>query len=77
MVRNTKTVTFLISYPTRRLQVILKLSASPTDILLSFDLNQCAIGFNRTSIVMLPRCARALETGYTVFCSDLVHGYSS
>ena len=77
VVRNTKTITFLAHYPVRRVQIVLKLSRSATDVLLNFDLDQCAMGFNGTTVLMLPRCARALETGYTVFCSDLVCGHSS
>ena len=77
VVRNTRTITFLAHYPVRRVQIVLKLSRSVTDVLLNFDLDQCAMGFNGTTVLILPRCARALETGYTVFCSDLVCGHSS
>ena len=56
------------------LQIVLNLSKTVADVLLNFDLDQCAMGFNGTPVLMLPRCARALETGYTVFCSDLVCG---
>lgn len=59
------------AYLTRRLQIVLKLSKTVADVLLNFDLDQCAMGFNGTTVLML-HCARALETGYTVFCSDLV-----
>lgn len=56
-------------------QVILKLVASPAEVLLNFDLDPCAIGFTGTDVFLLPRCARALETGYTVFTTDLVAGH--
>lgn len=49
--------------------------ASPAEVLLNFDLDQCAIGFTGTNVLLLPRCARALETGYTVFTTDLVQGH--
>lgn len=49
--------------------------ASPADVLLNFDLDPCAIGFTGTDVFLLPRCARALETGYTVFTTDLVEGH--
>lgn len=55
--------------------MILKLVASPAEVLLNFDLDQCAIGFTGTDVLLLPRCARALETGYTVFTTDLVQGH--
>lgn len=44
-------------------------------MLLNFDLDPCAIGFTGTTVYFLPRCARALETGYTVFTTDLVEGH--
>lgn len=55
--------------------MILKLVASPAEVLLNFDLDPCAIGFTGTTVFFLPRCARALETGYTVFTTDLVEGH--
>ena len=75
VVKNAKTITFLPSYPNRRLQIILRLVKSPTSVLLNFDLDPCAIGFNGTEVLMLPRCARALETGYSVFTMDLIWGH--
>ena len=61
---------------TRRLQIVFKLPKTAADVLLNFDLDQCAMGFNGTTVLMLPRCARALEAGYTIFCSDLGCGSS-
>lgn len=76
VVKNAKTINFLTSYPNRRIQIVLKLLPSPTDVLLNFDLDACAIGFDGTQVLMLPRCARAIETGYSVFTMDLVWGHS-
>lgn len=75
VVKNAKTINFLSSYPHRRIQIVLKLLPSPTDILLNFDLDACAIGFDGSRVLMLPRCARAIETGYSVFTMDLVWGH--
>lgn len=75
IVKNAKTINFLASYPNRRIQIILKLLPSPTDILLNFDLDACAIGFNGSRVFMLPRFARAIETGYSIFTMDLVWGH--
>ena len=75
VVKNAKTINFLANYPIRRIQIVLKLLASPTDILLNFDLDACAIGFDGTQVLMLPRFVRALETGYSVFTMDLVWGH--
>ena len=44
-------------------------------MLLNFDLDACAIGFDGSHVFMLPRCARAIETGYSVFTMDLVWGH--
>ena len=75
VVKNAKTINFLSTYPQRRIQILLKLLPSPTDILLNFDLDACAIGFDGLNVLMLPRCARAIETGYSVFTMDLVWGH--
>lgn len=75
VVKNAKTINLLSSYPNRRIQIVLKLLPSPTDILLNFDLDACSIGFDGSHVIMLPRCARAIETGYSVFTMDLVWGH--
>ncbi|KAL6719081.1 hypothetical protein ACLMJK_003316 [Lecanora helva] len=75
VVKNAKTINLLTSYPNRRIQIVLKLLPTPTDVLLNFDLDACAIGFDGRSVFMLPRCARSIETGYSVFTMDLVWGH--
>ena len=75
VVKNAKTITFLPTYPKRRLQVVLKLVPTSTDILTNFDLDVCALGFDGSDVVMLPRCARAIETGYSVFTMELVYDH--
>lgn len=75
VVKNAKTFNLLPSYPNRRIQIILRLLSSPTQILLNFDLDACAIGFDGSRVLMLPRFARAVETGYSVFTMDLIWGH--
>ena len=75
VVKNARTINFLADYPNRRIQIILKLLPSPTQILLNFDLDACAVGFDGKQVLMLPRCARAIETGYSVFTMDLIWGH--
>ncbi|KAL8761726.1 MAG: hypothetical protein Q9184_002168 [Pyrenodesmia sp. 2 TL-2023] len=75
VVKNAKTINFIPEYPGRRVQIILKLLPSPLDVLLNFDLDICALGFDGTRVLMLPRCARALETGYSTFTMDLIWGH--
>ncbi|KAL9126622.1 MAG: hypothetical protein Q9217_004360 [Psora testacea] len=74
VVRNTKTINLLTAYPSRRVQIVLKLLYSSTDILLNFDLDASAIGFDGSHVLMLPRFVRALETGYSVFKMDHIWG---
>lgn len=61
-VKNSKTITFYARYPLRRIQIILKLVKSPKDVLLNFDLDICAMGWDGNEVLMLPRAARALES---------------
>ncbi|KAJ7744118.1 hypothetical protein B0H16DRAFT_1422572 [Mycena metata] len=75
VVRNSKTVTFYSRYPLRRVQVVLKLVKSPRAVLLNFDLDVCAMGWDGTELWMLPRAARALETGFSVFTMNLIQGH--
>ncbi|KAJ7898773.1 hypothetical protein B0H13DRAFT_2664492 [Mycena leptocephala] len=74
-VKNPQTITFYARYPVRRVQIILKLVETPKDVLLNFDLDVCAIGWDGSEVWMLPRAARALETGSNVFTMDLIHGH--
>jgi hypothetical protein len=65
-VRNSKTITFYADYPMRRIQIVLKLAKTPRDVLLNFDLDICAMGWDGSNVWMLPRAARAIES--TWFC---------
>ena len=75
VIKNAKTITFLPTYPHRRVQIVLKLLSSPTNVLLNFDIDACAVGFDGSHVLMLPRFVRALETGYSVFSMDLIWGH--
>lgn len=72
--KNHRTITFIASYPNRRLQIVLKTLPNPTAIVLNFDLDICALAFDGSKVLMLPRCARAIETGYSMFTMDLIWG---
>ncbi|KAJ7033326.1 hypothetical protein C8F04DRAFT_1261138 [Mycena alexandri] len=74
-VRNAKTITFYARYPLRRIQIVLKLVDSPKDVLLNFDLDICAMGWDGSDVWMLPRAARALKTGCNIFTMNLIHGH--
>jgi len=62
VVRNSKTISFLTSYPNRRFQIILKKVRHPKELLLNFDLDICAVGYDGKEVWMLPRMVRALES---------------
>lgn len=64
IVRNSQTITFYSEWPRRRIQIVLKLIGSPREVLLNFDLDICAVGYDGTEVWVLPRCARALESLY-------------
>jgi hypothetical protein len=80
VVRNSKTISFISNFPRRRFQIILKIVKNPTEVLLNFDLDICAMGFDGENMFMLPRAARALESEYTYYFVTLeltyVAGYS-
>ncbi|KAJ7186758.1 hypothetical protein C8R46DRAFT_1184623 [Mycena filopes] len=75
VVRNCSTITFYARYPLRRIQIVLKLVESPKTVLLNFDLDICAMGWDGHTVWMLPRAARALETGCNIFTMGLIHGH--
>ena len=75
VMKTAKTISFIPQYPKRRIQIVLKLQSSPLESLLRVDLDACSLAFDGTRVLMLPRCARALETGYSVFTMDLIWGH--
>lgn len=74
VVKSVRAIDLITNCPERSVRIILKLYPSPIDVLLESDLDACAIGFDGYRVFMLPRCARAIETGYSVFTMDLVWG---
>jgi hypothetical protein len=62
VVRNSRTITFFSNYPIKRVQIVLKLVNSPKEVLLNFDLDICAMGWDGKEVWLLPRAARALES---------------
>ena len=66
VIRNSKTISFLTSYPNRRVQIILKKVRHPKEVLLNFDLDICAVGYDGKEVWMLPRMVRALESTYYI-----------
>ena len=54
--------------------MVQQLFESRTKALLAFQYDPHTIGFDGTRVLMLPRFARALETGYTIFTSRMCWG---
>ena len=74
VIKSARAIDLITDCPERSVRIILRLYPSPIDVLLEADLDACAIGFDGSRVFMLPRCARAIETGYSVFTMDLVWG---
>ncbi|KAK0446933.1 hypothetical protein EV421DRAFT_1734146, partial [Armillaria borealis] len=75
VVRNSQTITFYSAWPRKRVQIALKLMNSPREVLLNFDLDVCAAGYDGSNVWMLPRFVRAVETGTSIFTMDLINGH--
>ncbi|KAK0474905.1 hypothetical protein IW261DRAFT_1497676 [Armillaria novae-zelandiae] len=75
VVRNSQTITFYSAWPRKRVQIVLKLVNSPREVLLNFDLDVCAAGYDGENVWMLPRFVRAMETGTSIFTMDLINGH--
>ena len=57
-------------------RINLKINHSPLDILQKYSLDIASLGYNGHQVLMLPRCARAIETGFNVFTMDLLWGHN-
>lgn len=72
VLRTESVVEFHVNHPYKSAHVALRMFQSPTEILSHFNLDAYAIGFDGRQVLMMPRCARAIETGYSMFTRDLV-----
>jgi hypothetical protein len=63
--RTQHCVSFVRRWPHRNVQVILRLYRSKGEILIGFDIDACAVGFDGTKVFALPRFRHehALEPG--------------
>ncbi|KAF7288204.1 hypothetical protein HMN09_01416300 [Mycena chlorophos] len=74
IVRSSRAVTFYTPYPARRIQVVLRTGCSIRNVLHCFDLDICALAWDGTTVWMLPRAARALETGFNSLRVEMLPG---
>lgn len=72
VLRTESFVEFRVNRPYKSALVALTIFQSPTEILSHFHLDAYAIGYDGRQVLMLPRCARAIETGYSIFTTDLI-----
>jgi hypothetical protein len=64
--RSAHAVTFERAWPHRHVQVILRLYGCVEEVLASFDVDCCAVGFDGTDVLALPRCRAALNRAANV-----------
>jgi hypothetical protein len=60
VVRTGNAVTIMGSFPYRHVQLVLRLYKSPAEVLLGFDIDACAVGFDGKRVWALPRSRRAI-----------------
>lgn len=74
VVKGPESISFITNRHHRSIKIVLELLPSATQVLMSVGLDACALGFDGSHVLMLPRCARALETGYSTFTMDIIWG---
>lgn len=72
VLRTESVVEFHVNHPYKSAHVALTMFQSPTEILSHFKLDAYAIGYDGRQVLMMPRCARAIETGYSIFTREFV-----
>lgn len=72
VLRTESVVEFRVNRPYKSVHVALTMFQSPTEILSHFHLDAYAIGYDGRQVLMMPRCARAIETGYSILTRDLM-----
>ena len=58
--RSAYAISIVSQFPYRHIQIILRLYSSPAEILMGFDVDSCAIGYDGKQVYMMPRCHQAL-----------------
>jgi hypothetical protein len=62
--RSQHAVTLISKFPYRHIQIVLRLYKSPAEILMGFDVDSCAVGFDGSKAWVMPRTHRALTLQY-------------
>eukprot|EP01119_Soliformovum_irregulare_P017405 TRINITY_DN516_c0_g1_i3.p1 TRINITY_DN516_c0_g1~~TRINITY_DN516_c0_g1_i3.p1 ORF type:complete len:1681 (+),score=670.06 TRINITY_DN516_c0_g1_i3:13-5055(+) len=58
--RSKHAVSIVSQYPYRHIQIILRMYASPAEVLMGFDVDCCSLGYDGKQVWMTPRAHRAL-----------------
>ncbi|KAI9217735.1 hypothetical protein BC828DRAFT_390400 [Blastocladiella britannica] len=61
-VRSSHAVTIVSQFPCRHIQIVLRLYKSPAEVLMGFDVDASAVGFDGTAVYCTPRTHMALVT---------------
>eukprot|EP01060_Flectonema_neradi_P006537 TRINITY_DN1442_c1_g3_i1.p1 TRINITY_DN1442_c1_g3~~TRINITY_DN1442_c1_g3_i1.p1 ORF type:complete len:1977 (+),score=404.23 TRINITY_DN1442_c1_g3_i1:58-5931(+) len=61
ILRTPHAVTILGEYPFRHVQIVLRMYQSPAEVLLGFDVDSCAVGYDGDVVWASPRARRAIN----------------
>ena len=59
-IRSSRAISIVSKYPYRNVQIILRLYSSPAEILMSFDIDSCSIGYDGNKVWCTPRAHYAI-----------------
>eukprot|EP01117_Protostelium_nocturnum_P018316 TRINITY_DN7638_c0_g1_i1.p1 TRINITY_DN7638_c0_g1~~TRINITY_DN7638_c0_g1_i1.p1 ORF type:complete len:458 (-),score=132.44 TRINITY_DN7638_c0_g1_i1:141-1334(-) len=66
VVRSKQSITISCGYPIRNIQIITRIYKSPGEILLGFDVDSCAVGYDFDNVWVSPRAVRAITKRYNL-----------
>ncbi|PRP86651.1 ankyrin repeat-containing protein [Planoprotostelium fungivorum] len=66
VVKSKHSLTICCGFPYRNIQIILRIYKSPAEILLGFDIDCCAVGYDLERVWVTPRAARAIRKKYNL-----------
>eukprot|EP01094_Clydonella_sp_ATCC50884_P018403 TRINITY_DN33_c0_g1_i1.p1 TRINITY_DN33_c0_g1~~TRINITY_DN33_c0_g1_i1.p1 ORF type:complete len:1290 (-),score=370.68 TRINITY_DN33_c0_g1_i1:92-3961(-) len=61
VIRTKHALTIIGDYPNRHVQIVLRLYKNPAEVLMGFDIDCCAVGFDGRTAYALPRALRAIN----------------
>ena len=60
--RSTHAITLVSQYPFRHVQIVLRMYSTPSEVLMGFDVDSCAAGYDGSNVIVPPRTAMAIMT---------------